>query len=280
VIERLASRQYGVVSRAQLVELGLDRGRIERALAAGRLLRIHRGVSAVGHRAPRREARWLAAVLACGEGAALSHRSAGALWQVLSYDGMSEVTTQTHRRVPGVRIHESTHADTAIHRRIPVTTPARTLADLAHTLDDRELTRAVREAQFRRLFHLPSMLAVLDHRPSRQLRKLLAELTPTQSHLEDRLLAICKRHDLPTPLTQRQVGATRVDFLWPDHRLIVETDGWEAHSTRGAFQHDRTITNHLQLAGYTLLRFTHADVAYRADHIAAQIAEALGRGHR
>ena len=278
-IAALAGRQYGVISRGHLVALGASSRQIQRRVAAGRLHAVHRGVYAVGHRAPRREARWLAAVLAGGEGAVLSYRSAGALWQLIDRERpLPEITVARTREPRDVLVHRAQlpGGHVTVHQRIPVTTPARTLADLAHTLQPRDLTRALREAQFRRLFHLPSMLAVLDHRPSRQLRELIDDLIPTQSHLEDRLLTICKRHDLPTPRTQRQIGATRVDFLWPDHDLIVETDGWESHSTRSAFQQDRTATNDLQLAGYTLLRFTHADLAHRAGHVAAQIARALG----
>ena len=156
--------------------------------------------------------------------------------------------------------------------------PARTLADLAHTLEPHDLTRALREAQFRRLFHLPSMLAVLDHRPSKQLRELIDDLQATQSHLEDRLLTICRRHRLPSPRTQQHIGPTRVDFVWPDARVIVETDGYEAHATPYAFQHDRATMNDLQLAGYTILRFTRADLARRPHHVANQIVRALRAG--
>ena len=103
---RGASRQYGVVSRAQLLALGASKVQIQRRVSAGRLHRLHPGVYAVGHRAPRREARWLAAVLACGEGAVLSHRSAAALWGLVDVEpGAPEVTTQTKRRTPGVTPH-------------------------------------------------------------------------------------------------------------------------------------------------------------------------------
>lgn len=171
----------------------------------------------------------MAAVLAGGEGTVLSYRSAGALWQLIDRE----------RYRPEVTRAQLDSCEVTVHQRTPATTPARTLADLAHTLEPRDLTRAVREAQFRRLFHLPSMLAVLDHRPSKAPNRLLADLAPTQSHLEDRLLAICRRHHLPTPLTQRQIGATRVGFLRPEQRLIVETDGWRYHRTRRAFEADR-----------------------------------------
>jgi hypothetical protein len=182
-IAAIAGRQYGVVSRSQVIARGISSRQIQRRVAAGRLIPLHRGVFAVGHGAPRQEARWLAAVLACGEGAALSPPSAGALWQLLDGDGdLPDVTAPTRRRTRGIAVHEGrlVAADIAVQRRIPVTSPARTLADLAHVLTPQDLTRAVREAQFRRLFHLPSVLAVLDHRRSRQLRELAADPNPTQ----------------------------------------------------------------------------------------------------
>ncbi len=215
---------------------------------------------------------------ACGPGAVLSHRSAGLLWGVLTTEGPSpDITSPAHRRTPGVRCHTAalTRTETAVHQRIPVTSPARTLADLAHVLTDDDLTRAVREAQFRRLFHLPAMLAVLDRRPSRHLRRLMDDLNATQSHLEDRLLHICRRSGLPSPITQQRIHGRRVDFVWPAHRVVVETDGYEGHATPSAFQRDRSATNRLQLAGYTGLRFTHADVTRRPAEVAEQIRSAL-----
>jgi hypothetical protein len=176
-IGALAGRQYGVVSRAQLDALGVSRGAIERRLARGRLLHVHRGVYAVGHRASRM----------------------------------------------------------TVHLAIPVTTPARTLAELARVVDRAELVRAVRQEQFQRLFHLPSVLAAHERRPSRQLRNLIEELLPTQSRLEDKLLDICDRHGLPRPLTQQGVLGRRIDFLWPAARLVVGTDGWQSHATQDAF---------------------------------------------
>ncbi len=278
-IAALADRQYGVVSREQLTALGLGRGRIDSRLAAGRLFRLHRGVYAVGHRAPRKEARWLAAVLACGDGAALSHRSAAVLWEIADREGpLPDVTVRVHRRFPQIATHTSRLADDdlAVCAGIPVTSPARTLADLAHVVADDALIRAVREAQFQRLFHIPSMREALERRPSSALRKLLDDIAPTQSVLEDRLLRICDRHRIPRPLTQQPLVGRRVDFLWPSQRVVVEADGWEGHSTPSAFQADRTTSNALQLAGYAVLRFTHADVGRRPAHVAREIREALG----
>ena len=274
----LAGRQYGVVSRAQIAALGVGRGPVERRLASGRLIRLHHGVYAVGHRAPRTEARWLAAVLACGDGAALSHRSAAALWEMTTQDGPHpDVTVSGHRRIPGVTAHDSllTAADLAVRKRIPVTSPARTLVDLARQVDHEELLRAVREAQFRHLFDPVSIDEALERRASRALRALLEDIAPTQSVLEDRLLRICDHHRIPRPLTQQSLAGRRVDFLWPQQHVVVETDGWQGHSTPTAFQSDRATSNALQLAGYAVLRFTHADVARRPSHVARQIRLAL-----
>ncbi len=278
-IAGLAGRQYGVVSRAQLIANGLSERQVDRRLAAGWLLRLHPGVYAVGHRAPRREARWLAAVLACGPGAVLSHRSAGALWEIIDRERpQPEVTVRARRRTPGVIVHRGrlAPADLAVHHQIPVTSPARTLADLAHQLTDEDLVRALREAQFRRVLHPSSMPEVLQRKRSRALRRLVEkDAAPTQSTLEDRLLTICDRHRIPRPLTQQPLAGRRVDFLWPTQRLVVETDGWQAHSTPSAFQADRATANALQLAGHTILRFTYADVTQRPASVATQIRDAL-----
>jgi very-short-patch-repair endonuclease len=277
-IAAIAARQYGVVSRGQLLAAGVSSRQIQRRVATGRLLPLHRAVFAVGHEAPRDEARWLAAVLACGEGAVLSHRSAGALWRVLDHDrALPDVTAATRRRTRGVAVHQGglVAEDMAVHRRIPVTSPARTLADLAHVLGEHAFERAVRESQFRRLFDVRSVLAVLDRRPSKALRALVADLTPTQTVMEDRLLRLCRRYGLPAPRTQQSIRGSRVDFAWPAHGVIVETDGYEAHGTPAAFQQDRATTNRLQLAGYTILRFTHADLTRRPGDVAGQIRDAL-----
>jgi very-short-patch-repair endonuclease len=115
----------------------------------------------------------------------------------------------------------------------------------------------------------------LGRRRSRALRRLLDDIAPTQSLLEDRLLRIGDHHGIPRPLTQQRLAGRRVDFLWPDERVVVETDGWNGHSTPTAFQADRATSNALQLAGYAVLRFTHADVDRRPAHVARQISRAL-----
>ena len=195
----LAGRQYGVVARRQL---GLGQDAIDHRCRAGRLHRVHRGVYAVGHLGLGQEARWLAAVLACGDGAVLSHRSAATLWCIrLGELFRPEVTHAEIRRSAGVTGHRSdlADADRAVHRGIPVTSPARTLADLAHVLDRDELTRALREAMFRRLYDPEAIEDALDPPASKALKDLLTEASVTQSMMEDRFLTICTRHRLPRP---------------------------------------------------------------------------------
>jgi very-short-patch-repair endonuclease len=279
-IAAVAAKQYGVVTRAQLSAAGLDRGAIARRLAAGRLHRLHDGVYAVGHRAPRREANWLGAVLACGPGAVLSHRSAAALWGLHDAEGPRPdvtVATRNGRRRAAIAVHRAQLARPDRRRRsgIPVTSPARTLADLARHVDQPDLVRAVREAEFLRRFDLGAVQELLDRRPCRALRTLVEDLALTQSGLEDRLLDICDHHGISRPLTQQPLLGRRIDFVWPAERVVVETDGWQGHGTRSAFQADRAISNRLQLGGYTILRFTHTDVARRPSQVARQIRVAL-----
>jgi very-short-patch-repair endonuclease len=285
-VAAIAGRQYGVVTRAQLVAIGLGRGAIERRLRSGRLHPLHHGVYAVGHVAPHRRAGWLAAVLACGDGAVLSHRSAASLWRIR--DGQAfqpDVTVATRngrRGHPGIVIHRSPlePGERRVHLRIPVTSLTRTSIDLEHEVDDDDLVHALREVRFQRRLYLREAQTILNRRPSRRIKALLKHLILVQNELEARLAKLCDRHGLPRPLTQQAVEAKRVDFFWPDQRLIVETDGWEGHGTRTAFQADRATSNAFQLAGYTILRFTHEDLEDRPAYVASQIRAALERPFR
>jgi very-short-patch-repair endonuclease len=283
-VAALAARQYGVVTRSQLIDCGLTARAIDRRLAAGRLHPLYRGVYAAGHRAPRRETTWIAATLACGEGAALSHRSAATLWRIRDGEGPRpdvSVPGRAGRRQPGIAIHRPHRAlTTTRHRGIRVATPAETLVDLAHELDARATKRALREAQFLRLFDLAAIRQALGRRPSKHLSALIADLVLTQTDIEDRLLDLCDRHRLPRPRTQHPILGHNVDFAWPAQRVIVETDGWQAHGTRDAFQADRNATNAYQLAGYTALRFTNTDIERHPKRTATHIRRALAQARR
>jgi very-short-patch-repair endonuclease len=278
LIRAVAEAQHGFVTRSQLRDLGLGRGSIDHRIGAGRLVAVHRGVYAVGHRPRTRHSSWMAAVLACGDSALLSHRSAAALWGIRRWaPARAEVTASTQRRRPGISVHvrRTTPGERAVHFGIPVTTVARTIVDLAHELDADELERLVRETEFQKRLDIAAIRRSAMWRPAPSLNGLLDRIAPTQSRHEDRLLRLCKRFGLPAPLTQQSIGGRTVDFLWPEARLVVEIDSWDAHGTRSAFQNDRTASNGLQLAGYVVLRFTDTDLVRDAARVARLIRRAL-----
>jgi very-short-patch-repair endonuclease len=248
-VARVAARQHGVVTFTELDEAGIDHSGISRRVQAGRLHRIHRGVYAVGHAGLSNEGRWMAAVLACGPGAVLSHRAAGAIWEVNPPPSQIDVTVPGHagrERRAGLKVHRSVTllpSQWTIHQGIPVTTAARTLADLRRVLSDDGFAEALRKAEFLRLS--------LDNR---------FELDHTRSKLEARFLALCARHRLPKPEVNVRVGPFLVDFLWRERRLVVEVDGWRSHGTRSAFESDRARDAKLKLLGYDVVRFTWRQV--------------------
>jgi very-short-patch-repair endonuclease len=203
------------------------------------------------------EGKWLAAVLACGEGAALSHRSAAGLWNLMSVSGsLVDVTvpgTGGRRRRRGIRLHRSLSLTPALTTRrngIAVTTPARTLADLRSFATQDELHAAIRQAE---VLHLP-----IGDGPEPDL---------TRSELERRFVWLCRRHRLPASEVNVPVGPYLVDFLWRERRLIAETDGYRFHRGRSAFEDDRARDVELKLQGYEVLRFTHRQVVEGASEV-------------
>jgi very-short-patch-repair endonuclease len=263
-IARLAARQHGVVTAIQLYSCGLHPSVVSRRASTGRLTRIHRGVYAVGHPGLSQAGRWMAAVLACGEGAALSHQSAGALWEVLP------VTSQIHVTVPGdggrkrrdsITIHRSStllSSHCTFRTGIRVTKPARTLEDLRRVLSAKRFAQALREAQFHRL-------PIGDRfEPDR-----------TRTELEARFLALCRRYRLPRPKVNARVGPFVVDFLYPARHLIVEVDGWESHRTRSAFEEDRARDARLMRLGWTVVRFTWRQLEDDPARVAATVRDLL-----
>jgi very-short-patch-repair endonuclease len=275
-IARIAARQHGVISREQLERLGIGRQSITRRVQARRLHRIHRSVFAVGHRGLSREGRWLAAVLACGPGAALSHLSAGWLWGMLrprrdpNADPVARQPDRgiAHVTVPGegksrrgIRVHRSrtlSSAQVTSQLGIPVTTPSRTLIDLRRTLPQPQFAAALHQAEFLRL-------------------PIGSELEPdgTRSELEARFLSLCRRHRLPKPEVNAQIGPFTVDFLWPAQRLVVEVDGWDSHGTRSAFEADRERDTQLKLLGYEVVRFTWRQLTEGPAEVAEILRELL-----
>jgi predicted transcriptional regulator of viral defense system len=286
----LARSQYGVVSRRQIVELGLGRHQIARLLQRGRLHVLHRGVYAVGHRALTHDGRWMAAVLAAGPDAVLSHRTAAALWGIReSSSSQIEITAPRERRRPGVLIHSAAlPADERdVHQGIPVTTPARTLLDLAAILGEHQLARACERAEALRLGSPTSLRDLVDRYPRRPgtpaLRRLLDAGsivdTDTRSGIERRLLSLLDAESLPRPLVNAPLElpglSIKPDFMWREQRLIVETDGFETHGTRDAFERDRARDRALQTAGWRVIRVTRRQLESETKQIAAALRALL-----
>jgi very-short-patch-repair endonuclease len=237
-VAAIAAGQHGIVTHPQLLRVGLTAKQVASWARRGRLIRVHRGVYAVGHLPPSQHARTMAALLACGSTAVLSHRSAAKLWGLIRYDGPIEVTAANTRRRTGVIVHRHrlTEHDVTRHWDLPVTTPARTLSDLAGTLPAATLTRAVNDARLRRLLSV-------DDAPR-----------PTRSALEDAFLAFVARHGLPLPEVNTIVAGYEVDMLWRPQRLIAELDGYETHQF--AFESDREKDADLLAAGHRVVRVT------------------------
>ncbi len=284
----LARRQHGVVSRTQLLELGLSSEAIVHRIATGRLHPAARGIYAVGRPGLSRHGHWVAAVLSCGPTAVLSHHSAAALWEIRPEDGGKiEVTvaTQVRRRRPGVRVHSRALEPRERMSRdgIPVTTAQRTLLDLATTLRRTQLEAAINEADKLDLIDPDSLRTALDDYPGRPgvaaLRAILDRhaFRLTDSDLERRLLEIVRRAGLPLPETGRRLNGFKVDFHWPDLGLVVETDGLRYHRTSVQQARDRVRDNAHVAAGLTLLRFTNAQVRYEPDQVQATLAAVAAR---
>jgi putative AbiEi antitoxin of type IV toxin-antitoxin system/uncharacterized protein DUF559 len=270
-LAELARAQWGVVSRGQLRALGFGRGGIARRLQAGRLHVVHRGVYAVGHTALGREGRWLAAVLACGPGAALSHRSAAAHWGLLRTNQTRiDVTAGRARRgAPGIRLHRARFLDarnTTTHRGIPITTIARTLLDVAASEPAARLERAVAQAVRQNVYDHRAIAEVLGQSNGHRGRSALAAATVrepklTRSDWEARVLALIRAANLPEPLLNHVLdapdhGPCEADFFWPARNLIVETDSWQHHGSRASFEADRAKDAALTAAGYRVVRLT------------------------
>jgi predicted transcriptional regulator of viral defense system len=273
-IAALADAQHGVVSRSQLLNAGLTAREIDRRLEARRLRPIHRGVYAVGHRALRAEGRWMAATLAVG--GVLSHASAADAWDLRqSNAAVIDVTVRGdggRERRKGLRVHRSTTLgarEITTNRGIPITTPARTIIDLAHRLRPRELEHVVDLADQRGLVDFD------DLRPAHPaaFKALLRDYDPpkTRSEQERRFLALCDDHDIELPESNAIVEGVEVDFLWRDRRLIVEVDGYRYHRSPHRFESDREKDVHLTTRGWHVLRFTWRQVTRRAGWVAAAI---------
>ena len=266
-VARLAARQWGVVSTDELRECGLSLNAIGVRVRNGHLHPLYRGVYAAGHANLALEGHFLAAVKACGPTAVLSHFSAAALYGLVRWDyRYPEVTIvgTAKRRHPGIKTHRTKERDATHHQGIPVTTPARTLIDLAATLDYKPLRRAVREAQ-RNLVSIPEILTTLDRlgprRGTANLIKILATgYAPTRSELEDAVLELILKAGFQHPDVNQPLhinGHKLIpDFRWPDQHLVIEADSTEWHDDRLTREDDAERQAILEAHGERVVRVT------------------------
>ena len=240
----------------------------------------------MGHRAPSVEATYLAAVLAAGEGAALTEVAAAHLWGLVKGNAPSPVViTATERRIEGVRTIRSRKlapADVTIFKAIPVTTVPRTLVELAAELPETDLARACHEAGVRYRITPRAIEAVLERRPNspgaRKLRRIMhGEVRVTLSELEKRFLELLRAQELPLPVTNRPAGSTRVDCRWPEYGLTVELDSYQFHNSRHSWERDRMREREARARGDDLRRFSHDDVIERPAVMLRELRSFFGR---
>jgi hypothetical protein len=292
----LANRQHGVISRGQLSRLGMSDSAIAHAIRVGRLHRVFRGTFALTPQISRR-GRLSAAVLACGKGTVISHRSAGALLGLLN-DGPAVIDVippqERGRQIDGIRFHRMRAArrdEVGTVDGIPCTSPARTLVDLAGSVGDWTMRSCFERAAQRRILDIPAIEESMD--PGRRGNKSLCALVDEwrraapvakkgnlKSPLEAKVLPLVLRRGLPAPLLNAPIeiqnGRIEVDFLWPDRRLVVEADSRDFHGTEVAFERDRRRDRELFSVGYNTLRVTHQQAEREASAVAQAIAVRLG----
>jgi very-short-patch-repair endonuclease len=296
VIAAIADEQFGIVARRQLILAGLGRGAIQSRVRRSGLHPLYAGVYAVGHRALMPMAREMAALLACGPGAVISHRSAGALWRIVDPDGEEDVPVDVTlprgagRSRAGLTVHRARRLasdDVRVLRRVPLTAPCRTLLDLAEVVDVRQLESAYGEAIVRRLVSEAALRRMLGNSVGRRgigpLTRLLdrqAEPSLSRSEAEEKMLALVREAGFPTPQVNVRIHGHLVDFLWRAERVVVEVDGYRFHSSRAAFERDRLRDAELGEAGLWVIRVTWRQLTEEPFAVVARLARALASGRR
>jgi hypothetical protein len=277
-----AARHHGVVSRCELFEMGIGRGALEHRLRTGRLRLLYPGVYAVGHTALNGHGLWMAAVKACGPEALLSHQSGAALLALRqTASPIIHVTTPGRASPRGIRVHRVRRLhpdDVAVVDRVPVTSVARTLLDLADVLPASQLIRAIEQAERLQIFDLRAVNQLVTRSTGRRVRTLLTAIAAVEgeparvnSHWERDLLDFCDDHDIQRPELNVIVEGYEVDALWREKKVIVELDSYAFHRSLRAFENDRLKYAKLQLARYIVLPLTRLDDA-AAGMISAAIA--------
>jgi hypothetical protein len=291
-VRAITSRQHGVIARRQLRKVGLTDGGIDHWARNGRLIAVRRGVFALGHAELRREGFLLAALLSVGNDAVLSHRSGARLWGLRPWSGaFIEMTVRADRGQnvrTGLRIHKSTELEDweiTEEAGIPVTTPARTLLDLAAVVPAHHLRRAVERAVQHELYDHRAILRVMAAHPRRRgsaaLTALLDDLQDhgtapvTRSDLEALFLQLCLDHSLPRPQVNHLENGRELDFRWPVQRVVVETNGFAFHRTRSAFEDDHDKRLALEAAGWRVISLTWRQLTSRPEDVVQHVRRAL-----
>lgn len=282
----LARAQHGVATRRQLLALGLGPDSIKHRVQRGRLHPLHRGVYAVGRPELSPRGRWMAAVLSCGPGTLLSHRSAATLWGIVRTRAEPEIDVTVPRtaprRRPGIRVHRRNDLGPEHCREvanIPLTDPVSTLVDLASCSPEWQVERAINEADRLDLVGPEALRVEVERHPPRPgiacVRRLIGCEELTDSGLERKLLGIVRAANLPPPETQAQVNGYRVDFYWPELGLVVEADGWRYHRTSFDQVVDHRRDQVHAAAGLTTLRFAEDQIRYSSDEVAEKLTAVI-----
>ncbi len=293
----LAVPQHSILTLLQLVEAGITASGVRKRTAAKRLHRIHRGVySLTPPQLLTYKGRLMAAVLACGPGAVLSHRSAADLLGIRAMSrARIDVTALAHRDLDGVDIHRSrtlTAADVTVVDRIPCTTIARTQLDLADVVPLDQVERTLNQADVMQVLDYRSLADQLERNGTRRAAAVLRQAmriydpgqAPTESRLEADFVALIRSAGLPSP--ERQVRLVlddgeepfRVDFVWRAHRVVLETDGRKTHGTRRAFETDRRRDQRLVRARWQVVRVTWRQLQDDPASVVALVADLLAGG--
>jgi very-short-patch-repair endonuclease len=284
-VARVARRQDNVITLAQLLEAGLGHDAVAHRVRAGTMQRLHRGVFLLGAAPPTRMARARAAVMACGDGAVVSHRSAAEMFGLLPETDRGVDVTVVGRNPgshAGMRLHRPRALaghDVTKMRGIPLTTVARTICDMAATEPANEVEHAFQEALYREIVTDRQLAAVLTREPHRRgapvIRALIENPSMTRSERERRLLKLIAQAQLPKPLTNVRLHGYLVDVYWPEHGLVLEFDGWRAHGHRGAFDGDRKRDQVMLANGQRAMRVTDRHLTREPVALVARIAQAL-----
>lgn len=283
----LAGRQHGYVVRSQLLRLGLTSKAIRWRVHTGWLIPVYPGVYAVGYVQRTPLARAHAAVLACGEKAALSNGSAASLWGFEKHwDAPFEVIAPSMRRHEGIKVHRSrtlARPDVTRHHGIRVTTPARTVLDNAPRLTGKRLSRFVNDALRTPYLHVPALADVVNRHPrhpgARRLQRFVED-PATNSPLEDDFLEFARRYGLPTPTTNTYLLGYEIDVLYPRERVVVEVDSYGFHSDRDSFERDRKRDVVMLAAGFITARITDERMKQEPEEEAGRLLAILANRRR